>query len=162
MCPSGQRDQTVNLTALAFGGSNPPAPMGLQCSHLEKLLAACGCTCIFVVGGGSVHLCRGGLSTVEFDYGSCIFVSSYGYRPCVVSNPRSCRCRPASRGRRDAGWGFISSQSIRRGDLNAATRYPGRMKPCSHRLGRIRAGVVTGELRQSPPVWVKGMKATAQ
>ena len=27
VCPSGQRDQTVNLTAYAFGGSNPPAPI---------------------------------------------------------------------------------------------------------------------------------------
>ena len=25
-CPSGQRDQTVNLTAHAYGGSNPPLP----------------------------------------------------------------------------------------------------------------------------------------
>ena len=25
--PSGQRGQTVNLLALAFGGSNPPLPM---------------------------------------------------------------------------------------------------------------------------------------
>ena len=28
--PSGQRDQTVNLTAYAFGGSNPPLPTRLQ------------------------------------------------------------------------------------------------------------------------------------
>ena len=26
-CPSGQRDLTVNQTAIAFGGSNPPSPM---------------------------------------------------------------------------------------------------------------------------------------
>ena len=25
-CPSGQRDLTVNQTAIAYGGSNPPPP----------------------------------------------------------------------------------------------------------------------------------------
>jgi hypothetical protein len=27
-CPSGQREQTVNLPAYAYGGSNPPLPTG--------------------------------------------------------------------------------------------------------------------------------------
>ena len=27
-CPSGQREQTVNLPAYAYGGSNPPLPIG--------------------------------------------------------------------------------------------------------------------------------------
>ncbi len=28
-CPSGQREQTVNLSASAYGGSNPPLPTSL-------------------------------------------------------------------------------------------------------------------------------------
>ncbi len=32
-CPSGQREQTVNLPAYAFGGSNPPRPTPFQLSN---------------------------------------------------------------------------------------------------------------------------------
>ena len=31
-CPSGQREQTVNLPAYAFGGSNPSLPTHRECS----------------------------------------------------------------------------------------------------------------------------------
>ena len=34
-CPSGQREQTVNLPAYAYGGSNPPPPIG-GCSSVVE------------------------------------------------------------------------------------------------------------------------------
>ena len=35
--PSGQRDQTVNLTAYAFGGSNPPLSTGREAAPLFSI-----------------------------------------------------------------------------------------------------------------------------
>ncbi len=38
VCPSGQREQTVNLPAYAYGGSNPPAPSkSLKACNLSSL-----------------------------------------------------------------------------------------------------------------------------
>ena len=35
-CPSGQREQTVNLPAYAFGGSNPSLPTIGECSSMVE------------------------------------------------------------------------------------------------------------------------------
>ena len=35
-CPSGQREQTVNLPAYAFGGSNPSLPTVRECSSMVE------------------------------------------------------------------------------------------------------------------------------
>ncbi len=35
-CPSGQREQTVNLPAYAFGGSNPSLPTRCECSSMVE------------------------------------------------------------------------------------------------------------------------------
>ena len=71
--PSGQRGQTVNLLAYAFGGSNPPlptiAPTGLRMDRTAAGLFQVGVAPAFPVNGPAVHdggpAFRGNSSAVE-------------------------------------------------------------------------------------------------